>query len=146
MLWLSGVRDLQGDWIALPWLTVLMLPVIVIGAWLVNRRSTRWVVVFAAVSLSAAYAMTLVLTSFHPRYALPYSVPLFVLVGAALSLEPVAGARNKYAAWAGRNCNRAMVAGDHRFWLRWLPVRRPLPKMMRVAWPLTSSRMRQPTT
>jgi 4-amino-4-deoxy-L-arabinose transferase-like glycosyltransferase len=97
MLWLSGVRDLQSDWIALPWLTVLMLPVIVIGAWLVNRRSTRWVVVFAAVSLSAAYAMTLVLTSFHPRYALPYSVPLFVLVGATLSLEPVAGARNKYA-------------------------------------------------
>ena len=64
----------------------LILPVVVIGAWLVNRRSTRWVVAFAAVSLGVAYAMTLVLTSFHPRYALPYSVPLFVLVGAALSI------------------------------------------------------------
>ena len=85
MLWLSGVRDLRDDWMALPWLTVLILPVVVIGAWLVNRRSTRWVVTFAAVSLSVAYAMTLVLTSFHPRYLLPFSVPLFVLVGAALS-------------------------------------------------------------
>ncbi len=97
MLWLSGVRDLYGDWIALPWLTVLILPVVVIGAWLVNRRSTRWVVAFAAVSLSVAYAMTVALTSFHPRYALPYSVPLFVLAGATLSLEPAAGARNRYA-------------------------------------------------
>jgi 4-amino-4-deoxy-L-arabinose transferase-like glycosyltransferase len=85
MLWLSGVRDLQGDWIALPWLTVLILPVAFIGAWLVNRRSTRWVAAFATVSLIVAYAMALVLTSFHPRYALPYSVPLFVIAGAALS-------------------------------------------------------------
>jgi 4-amino-4-deoxy-L-arabinose transferase-like glycosyltransferase len=85
MLWLSGVRDLQGDWIALPWLTVLILPVALIGAWLVNGRSTRWVVAFTILSLGVAYAMTLLLTSFHPRYALPYSVPLFVIMGAALA-------------------------------------------------------------
>jgi uncharacterized membrane protein len=84
-LWLSGVRDLRGDWIALPWLALLILPVTLIGAWLVNRRSTRWIAAFASVALVVAYAMTSVLTSFHPRYALPYSVPLFVILGAALS-------------------------------------------------------------
>jgi 4-amino-4-deoxy-L-arabinose transferase-like glycosyltransferase len=85
MLWLSGTRDVQGDWIALPWLALLVLSVALVGAWLVNRRSTRWVVAFAASSLVVAYAITLLLTSFHPRYALPYSVPLFVALGAALS-------------------------------------------------------------
>jgi hypothetical protein len=85
MLWLSGTRDVQGDWIALPWLALLVLSVALAGAWLVNRRSTRWVVAFAASSLVVAYAITLLLTSFHPRYALPYSVPLFVALGAALS-------------------------------------------------------------
>ena len=116
MLWLSGVRDMQGDWIALPWLAVVILPVVVIGAWLANRRSTRWVVAFAAVSLSVAYAMTLVLTSFHPRYALPYSVPLFVMLGAALSnlSQPRRPKHARSCAWADRNCHRAIVAGDHR--------------------------------
>jgi uncharacterized membrane protein len=85
MLWLAGVRDLQRDWIALPWLAFLILPMTLIGAWLVNKRSTRWIVVFFSISLAAAYLMTLVVTSFHPRYALPYSVPLFMIVGAALS-------------------------------------------------------------
>jgi 4-amino-4-deoxy-L-arabinose transferase-like glycosyltransferase len=99
MLWLSGVRDLHGDWIALPCLTVLILPVVVIGAWLVNRRSTRWVMALVTASLGIAYAMTLALTSFHPRYALPYSVPLFVILGSALSnlstLKPVERKRKR---------------------------------------------------
>ncbi len=85
MLWLSGVRDLQGDWIALPWLALLILPVALIGAWLVDKRSTRWLIALAGISLVIAYSMTLILTSFHPRYLLPYSVPMFVLLGAALS-------------------------------------------------------------
>ncbi len=84
-LWLSGVRNLQGDWIALPWLAVLILPVALIGAWLVNKRSTRWIAAFVGVSLIVAYNMTLLLTSFHPRYVLPYSAPLFTVLGAALS-------------------------------------------------------------
>ena len=84
-LWLSGVRDLQGNWIALPWLALLILSLAVIGAWFANRRSTLWVVTFVGVSLAAAYLMTLVLTSFHPRYVLPYSVPVFVLLGGACS-------------------------------------------------------------
>ncbi|HTP06783.1 MAG TPA: glycosyltransferase family 39 protein [Anaerolineae bacterium] len=84
-LWLSGVRDLQGSLIVLPWLAFLILPVTLIGAWLVNRRNTMWVIAFVGVSLAAAYLMTLVLTSFHPRYVLPYSVPVLVLLGAALS-------------------------------------------------------------
>ena len=85
MLWLSGVRDLQGDWIALLWFALLILPVALIGAWLVNRRNTLWVVTFVGVSLAAAYLMTRVLTSFHPRYVLPFSVPVVVLLGASLS-------------------------------------------------------------
>jgi 4-amino-4-deoxy-L-arabinose transferase-like glycosyltransferase len=85
MLWLSGVRDLQDDWIALRWLAWLILPVALLGAWLVDKRSTSWLIAFAGAALVAAFGMTLLLTSFHPRYALPYSVPLFVLVGAALS-------------------------------------------------------------
>jgi hypothetical protein len=84
-LWLSGIRDLQGEWIALPWLVWLTLPVTAIGAWLVNKRSTCWLIAFAGISLAAAYGMTLLLTSFHPRYVLPYSVPVFVMLGAALS-------------------------------------------------------------
>ena len=84
-LWLGGVRDLQGEWGALPWLAWLILPMALIGAWFVNARSTRWIAAFGGVSLVAAYAMTLVLTSFHPRYVLPYSVPFFVVLGAALS-------------------------------------------------------------
>jgi hypothetical protein len=70
---------------ALPWLAWLLLPVALIGAWLVNRRSTRWLIGLSGVSLIMAYTMTLLLTSFHPRYALPYSVPLIVILGAALS-------------------------------------------------------------
>lgn len=85
MLWLSGVRDLMHEWIALPWLGFLLAPLAISGAWLSNGRSTRWVVAFAAVSLAIAYAMTLILTSFHPRYALPYSLPMFVILGATLS-------------------------------------------------------------
>jgi uncharacterized membrane protein len=84
-LWLSGIRDLQGNWIALPWLAMLILPVASIGAWLVNRRNTLWIAALAGLSLAVAYLMTLLLTSFHPRYVLPYSVPLFVILGAALS-------------------------------------------------------------
>jgi hypothetical protein len=85
MLWLSGTRDLRGNWIALPWLALLILPVALIGAWLANKRSTCWIMAFFSVSLAVAYLMTWVLTSFHPRYALAYSAPLFVLLGAALS-------------------------------------------------------------
>ncbi len=85
MLWLSGGRDLQSNGIALSWLAVLILPAMLIGAWLANRRNTLWTVMFAGVSLAAAYLMTQVLTSFHPRYVLPFSVPLLVMLGAALS-------------------------------------------------------------
>jgi hypothetical protein len=85
LLWLSGVRDLQGGWIALPWLALVILPAALGGAWLISRRSTRWLIAFAGISLVVAYGMTLLLTSFHPRYVLPYSVPLFVILGAALS-------------------------------------------------------------
>ena len=85
MLWLSGMRDLQGDWSVLPWLFVLILPVALIGARIVDRRSTRWLFVFFVASLVVAYGMTLLLTSFHPRYVLPYSIPLFALIGAAMS-------------------------------------------------------------
>ncbi|CAG0934588.1 hypothetical protein TFLX_03562 [Thermoflexales bacterium] len=84
-LWLSGTRGLQSDWIVLPWLAWLILPVALLGAWTANRQSTRWVTAFAGTALAGAYLMTLLLTSFHPRYALPYSVPLFVMIGAALS-------------------------------------------------------------
>jgi len=100
-LWLSGVRDLQGEWMTLPWLVGLIAPVALIGAWLVNGRSTRWVVAFFGVSLITAFAMTLLLTSFHPRYALPYGLPLFVMLGAALSnlstQEPAEGKRKRGA-------------------------------------------------
>lgn len=85
MLWLSGVRDLRSDWITLPWLAWLILPVALLGAWLVNKRSTSWLIAFASVALVAAYCMTQLLTSFHPRYALPYGVALLVVLGAALS-------------------------------------------------------------
>jgi 4-amino-4-deoxy-L-arabinose transferase-like glycosyltransferase len=85
MLWLSGVRDLKGDWIALPGLALLILPLALYGAWLVNRRSTIWASGFAVATLAVAFGVTLLLTSFHPRYALPYSIPLFLILGAALS-------------------------------------------------------------
>ena len=84
-LWLAGVRDLKGASQALVLLGLVLLLIAILSAWRANPKSTRWAAGFWLVSLSIAYLMGQALTAFHPRYLLPYCLPLFVLAGGAVS-------------------------------------------------------------
>ncbi len=66
-LWLTGTRDLTGTLEPLVWLGVIVIGVATLGAWQVSRRSTQRVIIFGAVSLAIGFALTQVLTAFHPR-------------------------------------------------------------------------------
>ena len=84
-LWMTSVRDLNGAQSAVVLPVIGLVAVAVIGASLANRRSVQLVLAFSAVILVLAFVLTGVLTSFHPRYLLSYSIPLFALIGGALS-------------------------------------------------------------
>ncbi len=85
LLWLSGVRDLRGeDWLVLIGALLLVL-LALIGAGRKNCAAARWLGMFGVFSLALAYALTSALTSFHPRYLLPYIIPWYVLAGGAVS-------------------------------------------------------------
>ena len=85
VLWMTSVRDLNGAQSAVVLPVIGLVAVAVIGASLANRRSVQLVLAFSAVILVLAFVLTGVLTSFHPRYLLSYSIPLFALIGGALS-------------------------------------------------------------
>jgi hypothetical protein len=85
VLWMTGVRDLNGAQNAMVLPVISLTIVAALGARQVNRRSAQLMLVFGAVILVPAFVLTRVLTSFHPRYLLPYSIPLFVLTSGALS-------------------------------------------------------------
>ena len=84
-LWLTGTRDLAGTLEPLVWLGLSAIGVAALGAWQINRRRTQGLLIFGAVSLAIGFALTQVLTAFHPRYLLAFSVPMWVLIGAALA-------------------------------------------------------------
>ncbi len=98
-LWLTGIRDLRGDWLWLLPLAAILLLIVLGSAARVNLRSTLLTSLFALASLVAAYFATTALTSFHPRYALSGSIPFFVLSGGALS---------------ALSLDRRLLAADHR--------------------------------
>jgi len=84
-LWLTGVRDLIGALGPLTLTGLIALGVAILGAWSTHRRNTQGLLIFGALSLSIGFALTQVLTAFHPRYLLAFSVPVWVLSGAALA-------------------------------------------------------------
>lgn len=84
LLWLSGVRDLRGEGSSWLFPALLLLVIASVGAGRKNPVYARWLVAFGVISLGLAYAVTNALTSFHPRYLLPYVVPWYVLAGGAL--------------------------------------------------------------
>lgn len=94
-LWLTGTRDLSGVLEPLVWLGAIVIGVATLGAWQVSRRSTHGLIIFGAVSLAIGFALTQVLTAFHPRYLLAFSVPVWVLIGAALAKAVMSDGRRK---------------------------------------------------
>ncbi|MBI5567363.1 MAG: glycosyltransferase family 39 protein [Chloroflexi bacterium] len=84
-LWLTGVRDLDGSLGPLTLTGLIVIGVAIRGAWLIDRRHTQGLLIFGALSLAIGFALTQLLTAFHPRYLLAFSVPVWVLFGAALS-------------------------------------------------------------
>ncbi len=83
--WLSGVRDLNGAGWGLLFVALILLIVALMSAWRMNRRSMFALGLFGLITVVLAYLLTSLLTSFHPRYVLPYSIPWFMLLGGALS-------------------------------------------------------------
>ena len=76
----------QGNQLA--WLypgAITLIVLASLGAWLFNRRRASLVIAFSMISLAFAFVLTTIVTSFHPRYMLPYSLVLFVLIGGALA-------------------------------------------------------------
>ncbi len=119
--WMTGVRAPDPSHIPLVLGALGLIVIASIGAWLSNRSRTLLVVAFSIVSMGAAFVLTNVITSFHPRYLLPYVIPLFVLIGGALaSIRSVRKWRIALggltlvgaigATWAGWN-----VAGDPKY-------------------------------
>lgn len=84
-LWLTGVRALDLAQLDLMLPAIGLMIIAAIGAWLGHGRRALSVIVFGIVALVIAFALTSVLTSFHPRYALPYGILLFALFGAGVS-------------------------------------------------------------
>jgi mannosyltransferase len=84
-LWLTGVRALDLAYLDLMLPAIGLIVIASIGAWLGNGRRALSVIMFSIVALVIAFALTSVLTSFHPRYVLPYGIPLFALIGASAS-------------------------------------------------------------
>lgn len=85
IFWLSGVRDLTQSQTALTWIVVGWFGLSMVGARLVNRRRAAPVLIVGGLAAALAFALTLFVTAFHPRYLLPYALPLWVLAGAAIS-------------------------------------------------------------
>jgi 4-amino-4-deoxy-L-arabinose transferase-like glycosyltransferase len=85
ILWASGVRDLDVHWDALAILAVLVTVWLSISAGLYRARRTLALLAFGGAALGSAFVFASVLTSFHPRYVLFFSLPAYALAGAALA-------------------------------------------------------------
>jgi hypothetical protein len=86
-LWLTGVRDIDLHLGVIVYGALALLVVAAIVAWFKYRRA-RLVVLFGVIAFLAAFVLASVVTAFHPRYVLIFSLPLFVLIGAAISHTP----------------------------------------------------------
>jgi 4-amino-4-deoxy-L-arabinose transferase-like glycosyltransferase len=86
-LWLTGVRDIDLHLGVIVYGALALIVVTAVVAWIKYQRA-RLVVFFGIVAFLTAFALASVLTSFHPRYVLTFSLPLFVLIGAAISRTP----------------------------------------------------------
>ena len=84
-MWLTGVRDLDGAWGPLAAIGLIAIGAAAFGAWRIDRARAGWLIAFGSLALLIGFALTQVLTAFHPRYLLAFSVPVWVLIGAALS-------------------------------------------------------------
>jgi hypothetical protein len=83
VLWATSVRDLNNQWTAIFWTSAVLIIFVSMFAAL-NHRCARLVILFGALALTLAFVFANVITSFHPRYVLMFSIPFFVLLGGAL--------------------------------------------------------------
>jgi 4-amino-4-deoxy-L-arabinose transferase-like glycosyltransferase len=98
ILWASGVRDLDMHWDVLAMLAVMVTLWLSISAWLYRARRAVALLAFAAAALGCTFAFASVLTSFHPRYVLLFSLPAYVLAGAALAHDFTPARHRRYVA------------------------------------------------
>ena len=85
VLWLTGGRDLNGAWGPLAVIGLIAIGAATLGAWRIDRARAGGLIAFGSIALLLGFALTQALTAFHPRYLLAFSVPGWVLAGAALS-------------------------------------------------------------
>jgi 4-amino-4-deoxy-L-arabinose transferase-like glycosyltransferase len=97
ILWASGVRDLDMSWDALAVLAGLVTVWVSISAWLYRARRTLALLAFGVVALGCAFVFASALTSFHPRYVLLFSLPLYALAGAAVAYGFASARRWRHA-------------------------------------------------
>ncbi len=97
-LWFTGVRDLNGS--LQPWAAIAVIVIVVgmIGAWRTDRARASWLIAFGSLAVLIGFALTQVLTAFHPRYLLALSVPVWVLIGATLAKLTTTDERRKTTA------------------------------------------------
>jgi hypothetical protein len=114
ILWASGVRDLEMHWDTLAALVVGVTVWISVSAWLYRARRAMALLAFAAVSLGSAFVFASVLTSFHPRYVLLFSLPAYALAGAALAYGFAPVRRRRYVAGGA-----TLIAVGLLLWLGW---------------------------
>jgi 4-amino-4-deoxy-L-arabinose transferase-like glycosyltransferase len=114
ILWASGVRDLKAHWDTLALLAVSVMVWVSVGAWLYRARRAVALLAFAVVALGCAFLFASVLTSFHPRYVLLFSLPAYALAGAALANGLAPARRRRYAAGGA-----TLMAVGVLLWLGW---------------------------
>lgn len=95
VLWATGIRDLAGRWDAVFVFATALLGFLSAAALVYRRRRAVALLAFGVAALGCAFVFSSVLTSFHPRYVLMFSLPIFPLAGAALAhcFDPQRGRR-----------------------------------------------------